>query len=153
MLKASLDSLRRGGVGCGWLRHSILSLLLRGGGSGRVFHIHRFGGVGVIRVLINQELVEVGREVGSAFVLQVACEGVDLYRTACVHHPVIAGLLVGLDGSVLGIFRFLCSGLGLVGLLSKNSASVSGAASDVQDADSAQSACEDAYNTCSTACQ
>jgi uncharacterized membrane protein len=42
---------------------------------------------------------------------------------------------------------------GLVGLLSKNSASVSGAASDVQDADSAQSACEDAYNTCSTACQ
>jgi uncharacterized membrane protein len=42
---------------------------------------------------------------------------------------------------------------GLVGLLSKNSASVSGAASDVQDADSASSACTEAYNSCSTACQ
>jgi hypothetical protein len=42
---------------------------------------------------------------------------------------------------------------GLVGLLSKNAASVSGAASDVQDADSALAACNDAYNSCSAACQ
>jgi uncharacterized membrane protein len=42
---------------------------------------------------------------------------------------------------------------GLVGLLSKNSASVSGAASDAQDADSASSACNDEYNSCSAACQ
>jgi len=42
---------------------------------------------------------------------------------------------------------------GLVGLLSKNSASVSGAASDVQDADSTTSACNDQYNSCSAACQ
>ena len=42
---------------------------------------------------------------------------------------------------------------GLVGLLSKNSGMVGGAGTDAQNADSAKSACEDAYNTCSTACQ
>ena len=42
---------------------------------------------------------------------------------------------------------------GLVGLLTRNSGSVSSAGTDSQNADSAKSACEDAYNSCSAACQ
>jgi len=42
---------------------------------------------------------------------------------------------------------------GLVGLLTKNSGSVSSAAADSQSADSATSACNDAYNSCSASCQ
>jgi len=42
---------------------------------------------------------------------------------------------------------------GLVGLLTRNSGAVGGAATDAQSADDAKSACEDAYNSCSTACQ
>jgi probable HAF family extracellular repeat protein len=42
---------------------------------------------------------------------------------------------------------------GLVGLLYKNSATVSTASVDAQTADGASSACEDAYNSCSAACQ
>jgi hypothetical protein len=42
---------------------------------------------------------------------------------------------------------------GLVGLLSKNAGMVGGAGTDWQNADSAKSACNDAYNSCSAACQ
>jgi uncharacterized membrane protein len=42
---------------------------------------------------------------------------------------------------------------GLVGLLSKNAGMVGGAGTDSQNADSAKSACNDDYNSCSAACQ
>jgi uncharacterized membrane protein len=42
---------------------------------------------------------------------------------------------------------------GLVGMLSRNAGMVGGAGSDSQSADSAKSACDDAYNSCSSACQ
>jgi hypothetical protein len=42
---------------------------------------------------------------------------------------------------------------GLVGLLTRNSGSVSSAGTDSQNADDAKSACNDAYNSCSVACQ
>jgi hypothetical protein len=42
---------------------------------------------------------------------------------------------------------------GLVGLLNRNSGTVSSAGTDAQNADSATSACNDAYNSCSAACQ
>jgi hypothetical protein len=40
-----------------------------------------------------------------------------------------------------------------VGLLSKNAGMVGGAGTDSQNADSAKSACNDDYNSCSAACQ
>jgi hypothetical protein len=42
---------------------------------------------------------------------------------------------------------------GLVGLLTRNSGSVSSAGTDSQNADDAKSACNDSYNSCSAACQ
>jgi hypothetical protein len=42
---------------------------------------------------------------------------------------------------------------GLVGMLSRNAGMVGAAGTDSQSADSAKSACEDAYNSCSSACQ
>jgi uncharacterized membrane protein len=42
---------------------------------------------------------------------------------------------------------------GLVGMISKNAGMVGDAGTDSQNADSAKSACEDAYNSCSSSCQ